>query len=399
MNIFRKIFCRIYQKCFHIAIPLLPYRIPKILKDEEEIVLELKNKKIASVLIVSDKGIVGNGLVKPLEDALNKNDISYVLFDKTIPNPTIELVEEARLDYLNNECKAIIAVGGGSPIDLAKVCGARVVKPKKSVQKMKGLLHICKKLPPLFAIPTTAGTGSETTLAAVITDEKTHFKYPINDFSLIPHYAVLDPKLTVGLPKGLTATTGMDALTHAIEAFIGKSTTRKTRKMSIEAVKLIVNNIKECYNNPTNLAARKNMLYASHYAGIAFTVSYVGYVHAIAHSLGGKYGIPHGLANAVILPIFLEEYGKKIHKKLAILAKAANIALEGDSKEIAAKKLINWIYEANRELGIPKGISGIKLEDIKEMSHHADKEANPLYPVPKLMNQKELAKMYEKVME
>lgn len=399
MNVFRKVFCRIYQKCFHIAIPLLPYRTPKILKDEEEIVAVLKNKNIKSVLIASDKGIVGNGLVNPLKDALTKNEISYTLFDKTIPNPTIELVEEAKVEYLNNECKAIIAVGGGSPIDLAKVCGARVVKPKKFVQKMKGLLHICKKLPPLFAIPTTAGTGSETTLAAVITDEKTHFKYPINDFSLIPHYAVLDPKLTVGLPKGLTATTGMDALTHAIEAFIGKSTTRKTRKMSIEAVKLIVNNIKECYNNPTNLDARKNMLYASHYAGIAFTVSYVGYVHAIAHSLGGKYGIPHGLANAVILPIFLEEYGKRIYSKLAILAKASNIALEGDSKEVAAKKLINWIYEANREMGIPKGISGIKLEDIKEMSHHADKEANPLYPVPKLMNQKELAKMYEKVME
>lgn len=399
MNVFRRIFCRIYQKCFHIAIPLLPYRTPEILKDEEEIVAVLKNKNIKSVLIVSDKGIVGNGLVNPLENALTKNDISYTLFDKTIPNPTIELVEEARLEYINNKCKAIIAVGGGSPIDLAKVCGARVVKSKKSVQKMKGLLHICKKLPPLFAIPTTAGTGSETTLAAVITDEKTHFKYPINDFSLIPHYAVLDPKLTIGLPKGLTSTTGMDALTHAVEAFIGKSTTRKTRKMSIEAVKLIVGNIKECYHNPSNIESRKNMLYASHYAGIAFTVSYVGYIHAVAHSLGGKYGIPHGLANAVILPIFLEEYGKRIHKKLAILAKESNIALDSDTKEVAAKKFIDWIYDANKEMGIPKRISGIKLEDIKEMSHHADKEANPLYPVPKLMNQRELAEMYEKVME
>jgi len=399
MNIFKRIFCRIYQKCFHIAIPLLPYRIPVILENEEEIVSVLKDKNINSVLIVTDKGIVSNGLVSALEEELTKNEIEYVLYDKTIPNPTIELVEEARLEYVNNKCSAIIALGGGSPIDLAKACGARIVKPKKSVQKMKGLLHICKKLPPLFAIPTTAGTGSETTLASVITDEKTHFKYPINDFSLIPHYAVLDAKLTIGLPKGLTATTGMDALTHAVEAFIGMSTTRKTRKLAIEAVKLIVSNIKECYHNPNNLDARRNMLYASHYAGIAFTVSYVGYVHAIAHSLGGKYSIPHGLANAVILPIFLEEYGKRIYHKLAILSRASYIASSEDNYKNAALKFIDWIYKANEEMGIPRRLSGIKKEHIEEMSGHADREANPLYPVPRLMNQKELAKMYEKVME
>ncbi|MBE6137220.1 MAG: iron-containing alcohol dehydrogenase [Erysipelotrichaceae bacterium] len=399
MNIFKRIFCRIYQKCFHIAIPLLPYRIPVILENEEEIVSVLKDKNINSVLIVTDKGIVSNGLVSALEEELTKNEIEYVLYDKTIPNPTIELVEEARLEYINNKCSAIIALGGGSPIDLAKACGARIVKPKKSVQKMKGLLHICKKLPPLFAIPTTAGTGSETTLASVITDEKTHFKYPINDFSLIPHYAVLDAKLTIGLPKGLTATTGMDALTHAVEAFIGMSTTRKTRKLAIEAVKLIVSNIKECYHNPNNLDARRNMLYASHYAGIAFTVSYVGYVHAIAHSLGGKYSIPHGLANAVILPIFLEEYGKRIYHKLAILSRASYIASSEDNYKNAALKFIDWIYKANEEMGIPRRLSGIKKEHIEEMSGHADREANPLYPVPRLMNQKELAKMYEKVME
>lgn len=399
MNFFKRIFCRIYQKCFHIAIPLLPYRIPVILENEEEIVSVLKDKNINSVLIVTDKGIVSNGLVSALEEELTKNEIEYVLYDKTIPNPTIELVEEARLEYINNKCSAIIALGGGSPIDLAKACGARIVKPKKSVQKMKGLLHICKKLPPLFAIPTTAGTGSETTLASVITDEKTHFKYPINDFSLIPHYAVLDAKLTIGLPKGLTATTGMDALTHAVEAFIGMSTTGKTRKLAIEAVKLIVSNIKECYHNPNNLVARRNMLYASHYAGISFTVSYVGYVHAIAHSLGGKYGIPHGLANAVILPIFLEEYGKRIYHKLAILSRASYIASSEDDDKNAALKFIDWIYKANEEMGIPRRLLGIKKEHIEEMSGHADREANPLYPVPRLMNQKELAKMYEKVME
>lgn len=399
MNIFKRIYCRSFQLVMKLAIPFLPYRIPKILNQLEEILPVLENKKIKRICIVTDQGIQKNHLLDELYSLLNQNHIEYVVYDKTIPNPTIDQVEEARTLYLGHRCQGIVACGGGSPMDLAKAMGARIVRPKKSVQKMKGLLHVRKKLPLLIAVPTTAGTGSETTLAAVIVDSKTNHKYPINDFSLIPHYAVLDYRMTLTLPKSITSTTGMDALTHAVEAFIGKSRTPQTKRMAIEAVCLIKKHLKNCYDHPESEEDRRGMLYAAHYAGIAFTKSYVGYIHAIAHSLGGQYHIPHGLANAIILPIFLEEYGKKIHKKLSVLAKRSGIAEEKDSKAIAANKMITWIYEMNEAMNIPKKVSGILEEDISKMATYANQEGNPLYPVPVLMNKKQLKNMYYKVKE
>ena len=388
MNIFKKIYCRIYQTCFKLAIPLLPYRSPKII-ELENLNNILSKENIKKLFIITD-----NNLIKLINPILNGLNINYFVYDKVKPNPTINDVEAARISYLDNNCEGILAIGGGSVIDLAKICGARVVKPKKSIQKMEGLLHICKKLPPLIVIPTTAGTGSETTLAAVITDEVNNHKYPINDFSLIPNYTIFIPELIMDLPSHITSTTGMDALTHAIEAFIGRSTTKKTRYYAIKAVKLIVENLKETYDNPHNLKARTNMLYAAHYAGIAFTISYVGYIHAIAHSLGGKYKTPHGLANAIILPIMLEIYGKKVYKKLAFLARETNIADSNDDNVVASKKFINYIYNLNKEMNIPNKLNDIKDEDIPLMAFYANKEANPLYPVPLLLDKNELEKIY-----
>ena len=215
--------------------------------------------------------------------------VKVTICDSVVPNPLDFNVEDALRHYKENNAKAIIAIGGGSVIDVGKALGARIVRPKKSIKKMQGLLKVRKKLPLLIAIPTTAGTGSEVTVTSVITDSKTHHKYTINDFSLIPSYAVLDYNLTLGLPPHITAATGMDALTHAVEAFIGNTRTKETKKMSLEAVRLIVENLKKCYDTPLDKNARKNMLYASFYAGVAFTKSYVGYIHAIAHTLGGKY--------------------------------------------------------------------------------------------------------------
>ncbi len=397
MNIFRKFYCRTFQFFMKAAIPLLPYRQPEILQSSKDVLNILLKKGIRRVLIVTDAGVVKCGLTEDIKNTLHTGGVEYCVYDKTMPNPTVDAVEEAREMYLQNDCKALIAIGGGSAMDLAKGCGARIVRPKKSLNKMGGLLHVRRKLPPLFAIPTTAGTGSETTIAAVITDSKTHRKYAINDFSLIPHYAVLDYKLTLGLPKSLTAYTGMDAMTHAVEAYIGRSTTKDTRDKAIAAVKLICENLKTCYDDPTNAEARKNMLFASHYAGIAFTKSYVGYVHAVAHSLSGRYGLGHGLTNAVLLPVVLEINGKKVHKKLAKLAKACGIADKNDKKDVAANKFIARIKELNNSMDIPKSFEEIKDEDILQMAKYADMEGNPLYPVPVLMNAKELQKIYYKV--
>lgn len=245
MNPLKKVYCRVFQLCFRAALPLLPYTEPKILEGMDKIPSVLEKFQYHKVLIVTDKGITTVGLGKQLTDILDKAKISYEYYDSTVANPTVFNVEEAKQKYVEGECQAIIALGGGSSMDCAKAAGARVAKPNQPVSKMKGILKIHRKIPLLLAIPTTAGTGSETTLAAVITDEETHHKYPINDFPLIPKYAVLDYKVTTSLPKHLTATTGMDALTHAVEAYIGRSTTRYTRKKAIRAVKLIGKNLKK----------------------------------------------------------------------------------------------------------------------------------------------------------
>lgn len=399
MNPFRKIYCRTFQTILKISIPFLPYRKPKIVGSVKALPEILKKKKRTSVLIITDESIAKLGLTKRLEKALKDHGISYTIYDKTVANPTTSNVEEAMELYLENGCNAIIGFGGGSSMDCAKGVGIRIAKPKKPLSKMKGILKVHAKLPLLMAVPTTAGTGSETTLAAVITDFETRHKYAINDFPLIPRYAVLDPKVTVSLPKHITSTTGMDALTHAVEAYIGNSTTHGTKKDALLAVKLIFENIDIAYNDGQNIDARRNMLHASFYAGCAFTKSYVGYVHAVAHSLGGKYNVPHGLANAVLLPFVLEAYGPCIHKKLHNLATAAGLAEKDTPHEEAARAFIDAIKEMKKRFEIGDTIKEIREEDIPMLSHYADKEANPLYPVPVLMNAEELQQFYYLVSE
>lgn len=394
MNIASKAFCRIFQTAFRMALPVLPYREPKIVGACSKLDKVFKKENITSVLIVTDKGIADNDLVLPLEAVLKDNHINYAVYDKTQPNPTVNNVEEALQVYRNNNCDALIAIGGGSSMDCAKALGARVAYPKKSVGQMKGILRVLRKLPTLIAIPTTAGTGSEVTLAAIITDSEKQHKYALMSFPLIPHYAVLDASLTYSLPPHLTATTGMDALTHAVEAYIGRSTSKETRRLAKEAVRLIFENVETAYNDGSNHKARENMLHAAYKAGVAFSKSYVGYIHAVAHSLGGKYGTPHGLANAVIMPYVLESYGECVYKKLHQLAIVAGISSENDTHKAGAEKFIEAIKELNAKMGIPTKISGIKKEDIPVMAKHAAKEANPLYPVPKLMTKSELESFY-----
>lgn len=397
MNIFKRIYCRTFQAAFKLALPILPYREPEILKINEDAAKVLKSNSITSVLLVTDKGIKSLGLTKALEEAVENYGIKISVYDEVVPNPTTENVDKALEIYKSNQCQAIIAVGGGSVMDCAKATGARIARPNKTLGQMKGILKVWKKLPLLIAVPTTAGTGSETTLAAVITDSETRHKYAINDFPLIPKYAMLDASLTVGLPPHITSTTGMDALTHAIEAYIGNSTTKQTRKCALYAVKTIFENIYEVYTNPSNLKARENMLLASYNAGVAFTKSYVGYVHAIAHSLGGKYNVPHGLANAVILPYVLRKFGRKIYKKLWQMGVYANLFDKNTSKEKGAKIFIEKIEELNLKMGIPTSIKEIEEKDIEALAKTAEHEANPLYPVPVLFTAKQLEKIYYEV--
>lgn len=398
MNSIKKIYCRTFQTAFKIALPFLPYRKPKIVGSVKALPEIIRKKKCDTVLIITDAGIRSLGLTRRLENALTRDGIRYFIYDKTVANPTTINVAEAMEQYLSNSCNAIIGFGGGSSMDCAKAVGARIAKPNQSLAKMKGILKVHKKLPLLIAIPTTAGTGSETTLAAVITDADTRHKYAINDFPLIPRYAVLDPKVTLSLPPFITATTGMDALTHAVEAYIGNSTTHGTRTDALMAVKLIFDNLDAAYCDGSNVEARKNMLKASFYAGCAFTKSYVGYVHAVAHSLGGAYNVPHGLANAVLLPFVLDAYGETIHKKLHRLAIAAGLAEKDTPHDEAAQRFIDAVQDMKKRFQIGDTIPEIQEEDIPKLAHYADKEANPLYPVPVLMNAKELEQFYYALM-
>ncbi len=398
MNVLKKAYCRAYQAMFRIAMPLLPYRNPEVLDYISEVPALLQKLGVKSVLLVTDKQLRQFGVTASLEALLEEAKINCVIYDETCPNPTIANVEAARKLYVEGNCSAMIAFGGGSSMDCAKAVGARIAYPNHTVNQLKGLLRIQRRIPTLIAIPTTAGTGSEVTITSVITDHVEKHKYTMNSFPLIPAYAVLDPTVTLTLPPSLTATTGMDALTHAVEAYIGHSTTKETRGYAREAVRLIYENLEKAYNDGKDEVARRNMLRASNIAGIAFSKSYVGYIHAVAHTLGGQYNVPHGLANAVLMPIVLDEFGESAHQKLHELAVAAGISKETDHVAESAKRFIQSIRDMNERMGIPTGFTNIDVADIPMLAKYADAEGNPLYPVPKLMDAKELEKIYHKAM-
>lgn len=392
MNPIKAIYCRAVQTVLRVALPVLPYREPEVFHSCAELRTVFQKEAIRRVLIVTDTGIVRSGIAAQLEAVLDENDITYAVYDQTRPNPTVINVEQALSLYQRYRCQALIAIGGGSSMDCAKAVGARLARPGTPLGTLKGTLRILRKLPTLIAIPTTAGTGSETTLAAVITDTQAQHKYVMNDFVLIPRYAVLDARLTLSLPPHLTATTGMDALTHAVEAYIGRSTTRQTRQKALEATRLVFANVDRACRSGQDCKASSNMLTAAYRAGVAFSRSYVGYAHAVAHSLRGQDNIPHGLASAVLLPYVLESYGSCIHRQLHDLAVAAGVAGAQESDATAAAKFIRAICQRNARMGIPE-----TLEDIPVMAAHAEQEATPLYPVPRLMTQEELMGFYTQV--
>ncbi len=397
----KKAFFRVYQQTFRVAMCVFDWSEPTLLEGPgaiKKLPAFIKSKGLNKVLVVTDKGLMGIHLLDSLFEELDKAGVEYVVYDGTQPNPSIENIEDARALYVENNCQGVIAFGGGSPMDCAKAAAARVTNPKISVRKMRGVLKLHHKLPPFFAVPTTAGTGSETTLAAVVTDTATHEKNAINDIRLKPRFAVLDPELTVGLPPHITSTTGMDALTHAVEAYIGKSNVKSTEEYAEKATKMIFENIEKAYTNGKDIEARDQMLKASFYAGQAFTRAYVGYVHAIAHNLGGQYGVPHGLANAIILPYVLEYYGETAHKRLAKLAVIAGVKTTGTDKE-KAEAFIEAIKTLNKNMNIPDGFDMVQEKDIPVIVERALKEGNPLYPVPKIMDKADCEAVIRRMMK
>ncbi len=392
-----KLYCRTFQAVMKLGHYFMGYRMPEYIDGPGSIGKMpefLKAKKANNVLVVTDNGLVKlglpNGMLKAMEDA----GIKYTVFSDIQPNPTSDDVENGFKVYKENGCKAIVAFGGGAPMDCAKGIGAKVAHPKKSVAKLQGILKVMKKIPLFFAVPTTSGTGSETTVAAVITDSATHHKASIMDPHIIPKYAILDPELTIGLPPFVTATTGMDALCHAVESYTNYTyCTKLEKELAKKAVKLIYDNLLKAYNDGGDLEARQNMQLAAFYAGRSFTRGCVGYVHSVGHTLGGLYGVPHGLAMSVILPHVMRQFGKAAHKRLAELADVCGMTGANDAEK--AEAFISWIEQLKEDMNLPKGLDMIKEEDVPQIIKWASKEANPLYPVPVIWKAKDFGKLID----
>ena len=398
-NTLELLWCRTFQAVLKVGNYFMGYRMPHYLEGPgkiRELGAFLKEKNLNDVLVVTGSGMVRRGQVQPMLEGFEENGIRYTLQTYDTTDPTSDDVEAGYKTFKENGCKTIVALGGGSRIDCAKGIAAKAVHPRKKVSQLQGLLKVLWPIPTFVAIPTTAGAGSETTVAAVITDSATHRKAAINDPFLIPKYAVLDPELTAGLPPYTTATTGMDALAHAVEAYTNHTyNTKLENRLAKEAVKLIHDNILIAYEDGKNLEARQNMQRGAFYAGRAFTRGCVGYVHAVGHTLGGLYGVAHGLAMAVLLPHVMREFGASAHKRLAELADVCGI--EGRNEAEKANAFIRWIEETNAKMGLPDGFDVIQDKDIPQMIAWARKEANPLYPVPVVWGEKDFRRLIKAI--
>lgn len=338
------------------------------------------------ILIVTDGIISKLGLLKSLTDALQAGGAAYAVFDEITPDAPIPLIERGIAAYRDHDCDAIVAVGGGSSMDASKAIAVSIANPKKSLRALAGYFKGLNTPVPVYAVPTTAGTGSEVTVAAVIADHERHSKLVIVDTRMVPKMAALDPALMTGLPPAVTAATGIDALTHAVEAYIGQWATPYTDSMALSAVGLIFENLRTCYREGHKLEAREKMALASTYAGIAFTRANVGYVHAIAHQFGGRYHTPHGLANAMVLPHVLRFSAPAITDRLAQLAVRADLGSADEPEEVLAEKFMAGVEALNHDLGIPLHLEALREQDIPALARAACKEAHTGYPVPRYMS-------------
>lgn len=421
-----RLFCRIYQGAMKVGMYMLPWHTPEVIEDRadsDRLLEDIKRREVERLLVVMGPNMMKRGLPVPMLEKLRANGIECEVFDRLTSDPTDAQVEEGVRLYNEKNAQGIILFGGGSPMDCGKAIAARIARPDRTIAELQGVLKVRsrRKVPVMWAIPTTSGTGSEATMAAVITDHQTHRKKSINDMAIIPHVCVLDAGLTAGLPPDITAYTGMDALCHAVEAYTNNAyNTALEKKMAKDAVKLIYENLEGAYENGSDMEKRQNMQRAAFYAGRAFTRGCVGYVHAIGHAVGGLYGVPHGKAMAILLPHVLKAFGSSAEAKLAELADHCGLsaeygvdhdgrtggcacpaygAMKGKTTNNGKARLfIEWIENTKRSMDIPDRFDCIKEEDVETIAKWADAEANPLYPVPKIFDRKQLEDLVRSVM-
>lgn len=377
-------------KALKVAAAVIPMPKPTLFSGADsslELCEAIGHLDIKSLLLVTDKILVEIGLLNDIQAKLAEQGIKVTVYDGILPDPTYDQVEKGLAILKKNKCEGVLAVGGGSPIDASKAIAARATN-NKSLEKMAGLFKVYKTPLPLFVVPTTAGTGSEVTIVSVVSNPESHQKTPIIDPKLVPTMAALDGKLMLGLPASVTAATGMDALTHAIESFISTNATEETRRHALAATKLIMENLETAVHDGSNFEARQNMAMASYYAGLAFTKAGVGYVHAIAHNFGALYSTPHGLANSIVLPHILDYSKNDIINELAELAHASGLKTGRETNKQLADKLIAKIRTMLKSFEIPETLDTLKRDDIPRIAKLALDEAHANYPVPKYMDQR-----------
>ncbi len=355
-------------------------------------ILKMKGNK--KVLIITDDFLLEIGLLNSMLDKIKEAGVEVSVYSGVKPDPTFAIVDEALA--MCSGCDAVVAVGGGSVIDTAKVVAA-ACSNNVSPKKLEGMLKVKKPLLDFICVPTTAGTGSEATIVAVISDTETHKKTTVVDPKLVPSIAILDPALTIGLPVPTTVFTTMDALTHALEAYISGFANAQTNGYAELTIKTIYENLRVVYENPQDMKARENLLVASLYAGMAFTQTYVGYVHAFSHNIGGKYGVAHGLANAVLLPHIMEFSKSECEEKFAKLSDLVGLSSAEDSQSVKCDKFVESLFEMNKSMEVPTRLDAFEKSGIEEMISAAFKEAHGTYPVPKFLSREEARAIMNKV--
>ena len=389
---------RVRQAIFSPIQKIQLYMQPRMIKGEHallDLVDVLKEKHLTHYMIVTTPGFIKRGTLQSFFEALTQNDIQYSIFHDVKPDPEISDVEKLKEMFIKDGCQALIAIGGGSVIDCSKAALACVQMKNLDVKTVLHTGRVSKQLPLLIAVPTTAGTGSEVTAGAVITDPIKKRKYALSHLFLIPKYAVLDSSLLTSLPAKMTAYSGMDALTHAIEAYINCFNNRKTNEYALCAIKSIFQYLVPSFEDGLNMQYRLELLEASYNAGVAISNNYVGYVHAIAHGIGGMYHLQHGMINAIILPIVLEEYGGAVVGKLAKIADVVGIT--GATDQDKSKQFIQKLQDLNQIFSIPTSIPEIQEEDIHYLATGAEKEGNPTYPTPVTWNVAQFEKVIRKI--
>ncbi|MFT5888588.1 MAG: alcohol dehydrogenase [Zhongshania sp.] len=351
------------------------------------------------VLVVTDNMLVELGLVGRVTGELEKCGVAVEIYDAILPDPDFSQVEGGIEHCRHSDCDAVLAIGGGSSLDAAKVI-AIAAGSKQLPRKMQGFFKVAKRGLPLYCIPTTAGTGSEATMVSVITDTASSTKCFIVDPKLVPDAVALDASLMTGLPPAITAATGIDALTHAIESSLATEATEETLKKSLAATAMIFRYLENAVKDGENLEAREAMAVASCYAGAAFTITNVGYVHGLAHQLGALCHIPHGLANALFLPHVLDFYCETAAPQMARIAAAAGIGTDADADLARATKLVMAVRDLEERIGVPKSCDALKPEMVEELARRALKESHGLfgYPVPKYMRKAECEAIVRKIL-